>query len=99
MSLARTIAERINPVLRTMGAQLVGNKQLEHFQRVRDKYLPELTESRHPPNLSNEARDYLRLDNPRLVELSSRISKTCLCCNATGDMDTISCIAHRPGSF
>ena len=75
MSLARTIAERINPVLRTMGAQLVGNKQLEHFQRVRDKYLPELTESGDLPNLSNEARDYLRLDNPRLVELSSRYQK------------------------
>ena len=72
MSLTRTIAERLNPVLRMMGAQLVGNKQLEHYQKVRDKYLPEIPEPGDLAEPPPEAREYLQIENPRLVELRQR---------------------------
>jgi SAM-dependent methyltransferase len=78
MSLTRTIAERLNPVLRMMGAQLVGNKQLEHYQKVRDKYLPEITGSDGLTEPSAEAREYLQVENPRLTELRRRYQRfTC----------------------
>ena len=72
MSLTRSIADRINPVLRVMGAQLVGNKQLAHYQSVREKYLPEVNDPGDSLELPRGAEAFLRLENPRLAELCNR---------------------------
>jgi hypothetical protein len=55
-----------------MGTQLVGNKQLEHYRRVLEKYLPEITESGGLSELPSGASEFLQVENPRLVELQDR---------------------------